>query len=58
MAGHLRSERSVGDACDHAVTESFFATLECELLDRTTSPPAPSQPVSTSCRRAATMSAY
>ena len=25
---------SVGDAYDNAVTESFFATLECELLDR------------------------
>jgi putative transposase len=26
---------SVGDCYDNAVTESFFATLECELLDRT-----------------------
>jgi len=26
---------SVGDAYDNAITESFFATLECELLDRT-----------------------
>ena len=25
---------SVGDAYDHAMCESFFATLECELLDR------------------------
>ena len=25
---------SVGDCFDNAVTESFFATLECELLDR------------------------
>jgi putative transposase len=25
---------SVGDALDNAVAESFFATLECELLDR------------------------
>lgn len=25
---------SVGDACDNAMCESFFATLECELLDR------------------------
>ncbi len=25
---------SVGDAYDNAVTESFFATLECELLAR------------------------
>jgi Integrase core domain len=26
--------RSVGDAYDNAMAESFFATLECELLDR------------------------
>ena len=26
---------SVGDAYDNALCESFFATLECELLDRT-----------------------
>ena len=25
---------SVGDAYDNAICESFFATLECELLDR------------------------
>ena len=25
---------SVGDACDNAMCESFFATLECKLLDR------------------------
>ena len=25
---------SVGDAYDDALCESFFATLECELLDR------------------------
>jgi putative transposase len=25
---------SVGDCLDNAVSESFFATLECELLDR------------------------
>jgi putative transposase len=25
---------SVGDAYDKALCESFFATLECELLDR------------------------
>ncbi len=25
---------AVGDAYDDAVCESFFATLECELLDR------------------------
>ena len=27
---------SVGDCFDHAMAESFFAILECELLDRTT----------------------
>ena len=26
---------SVGDCYDNAMAESFFATLECELLDRT-----------------------
>lgn len=26
---------SVGDAYDNAMCESFFASLECELLDRT-----------------------
>jgi len=26
---------SAGDAYDNALCESFFATLECELLDRT-----------------------
>ncbi|MCK9932327.1 IS3 family transposase, partial [Frankia sp. Mgl5] len=30
-----RSVGSAGDCYDNAVTESFFATLECELLDRT-----------------------
>lgn len=29
-----RSMGSVGDCFDNAVAESFFATLECELLDR------------------------
>ena len=29
---------SVGDCYDNAMAESFFATLECELLDRTTLP--------------------
>jgi putative transposase len=31
-----RSMGSVGDCYDNAITESFFATLECELLDRST----------------------
>jgi transposase InsO family protein len=35
QAGLVASVGSVGDAYDNAVTESFFATLECELLDRT-----------------------
>jgi putative transposase len=33
-AGLVASMGSVGDAYDNAITESFFATLECELLDR------------------------
>jgi putative transposase len=35
QADLVASMGSVGDAYDNAVTESFFATLECELLDRT-----------------------
>lgn len=27
---------TVGDAYDNAMAESFFATLECELIDRKT----------------------
>ena len=27
---------SVGDCYDNAMCESFFATLECELIDRST----------------------
>jgi putative transposase len=34
-AGVKPSMGSVGDAYDNAMAESFFATLECELLDRT-----------------------
>lgn len=33
-AGLVGSMGSVGDCYDNAVAESFFATLECELLDR------------------------
>lgn len=33
--GVERSMGSVGDAYDNAMAESFFATLECELIDRT-----------------------
>ena len=33
-AGLVASMGTVGDALDYAVAESFFATLECELLDR------------------------
>lgn len=36
-AGVRPSMGSVGDCYDNALAESFFATLECELLDRTTS---------------------
>jgi len=35
-AGVRPSMGSVGDAYDNALCESFFATLECELLDRRT----------------------
>jgi putative transposase len=35
-AGVKPSMGSVGDAYDNAMCESFFATLECELLDRRT----------------------
>jgi putative transposase len=34
LAGVLPSLGSVGDCYDNAITESFFATLECELLAR------------------------
>ena len=34
-AGVRPSMGSVGDAYDNALCESFFATLECELIDRT-----------------------
>jgi putative transposase len=33
-AGVLTSMGSIGDCYDNALCESFFATLECELLDR------------------------
>ena len=33
-AGILQSMGSAGDAYDNAMCESFFATLECELLDQ------------------------
>jgi len=33
-AGVRPSMGTVGDAYDNALCESFFATLECELLDR------------------------
>jgi transposase InsO family protein len=33
-AGVQPSMGSVGDAYDNAMCESFFATLECELIDR------------------------
>ena len=35
-AGLLGSMGTVGDALDNAVAESFFASLQCELLDRRT----------------------
>jgi len=44
---HVRpSMGSVGDCFDNAMCESFFATLECELLDRVTlRTPAEARPV-------------
>lgn len=30
---------AVGDACDNAMADSFFATLECELIERLSSQP-------------------
>jgi putative transposase len=33
-AGVRPSMGSVGDCCDNAMCESFFATLECELIER------------------------
>lgn len=33
-AGVRPSTGSIGDAYDNAMAEAFFATLECELLDR------------------------
>jgi putative transposase len=43
-AGLLGSMGTVGDALDNAVAESFFASLQCELLDRTPGQPAPGSP--------------
>lgn len=37
-AGVVPSMGSVGDCFDNAMAESFFATLECELLDRQSFP--------------------
>ena len=37
-AGVVQSMGSVGDAYDNAMCESFFATLECELLNRSRFP--------------------
>jgi putative transposase len=34
QAGRLGSMGTIGDALDNAVAESFFASLQCELLDR------------------------
>ena len=45
-AGIRPSMGSVGDCFDNALCESFFATLECELLDRTSfRSPAEARPV-------------
>lgn len=34
--GFRPSRGTVGDAYDNAMAESFFATLECERIDRRT----------------------
>mgnify|MGYP003402895239 FL=1 len=34
LMGVRPSMGSVGDAYDNAMAESFFASLECELIDR------------------------
>lgn len=45
-AGIRPSMGSVGDCFDNALCESFFATLECELLDRTNfRSPAEARPI-------------
>jgi putative transposase len=45
-AGVRPSMGSVGDAYDNAMAESFFATLECELLDRQRfATPAEAEPI-------------
>jgi hypothetical protein len=55
-AGLVASMGSVGDCFDNAVTESFFATLECELLDRTrfATRSQPERPSSTTWRASTT----
>src|SRR6266849_1412637 len=40
-AGVRPSMGAVGDSFDNAICESFFATLECELLDPPASKPRP-----------------
>ena len=58
-AGVRPSMGSVGDSYDNAMCESFFATLECELLDRHASRPRPRPgwPSSTSSRAGTTPTA-
>jgi transposase InsO family protein len=55
-AGITPSMGSVGDAYDNAMAESFFATLECELLTATSSAPTPrlAWPSSTSSKTSTT----
>ena len=54
-AGVVQSMGSVGDAYDNAMCESFFATLECELLDRSRFPtPADAGVKSSASSRAST----
>lgn len=44
-AGVRPSMGSVGDCYDNALAESFFATLECELIDRRSQNHAPTGPL-------------
>lgn len=55
-AGIEPSMGSVGDCYDNAMCESFFATLECELIDRTTfrTRSEPASPSSTTSRPSTT----
>ena len=54
IAGVRPSMGSVGDCYDNAMAESFFATLECELLGRSRFPNPPARRSSSSSRAGTT----